>query len=250
MIDTHAHLQDVDFDEDRDALVKEIFESGVTSVVCIGTDRQSSVDAVALADKYAGIYAAVGLHPIDCVGAVEMEWIEPLAQSHKKVVAIGEFGLDYHYEGYDRDAQIVAFEYQLQLAKKLNLPYVIHMRDATEDTMEILNKWRVPKGILHCFGGDLALAKRGIDMGMMISFSGNVTFKKAIEIQEAAKNIPLEKMMIETDCPYLAPVPNRGKRNSPLNLKYTAQHIADLRQIPLQKLVEATTHNAKALFGI
>ncbi|MCL1944741.1 MAG: TatD family hydrolase [Firmicutes bacterium] len=250
MIDTHAHLQDDDFSQDRDNIISSFRDNGVQSVICIGTNEDSSNAAIAIANKYPKLlYPTVGLHPHYCVSGQDLSWLQSLA-STANIVAIAEFGLDFHYDNYCLNAQVEAFEYQLQLAKSLNLPYAIHMRDATKETMDILYKYKVQNGVMHCFGGDVATAKQALDIGMMISFSGNVTFKNASNIQEAAKFVPLDRMLIETDCPYLSPVPNRGKRNDPTNLKYTAQFVADLRRVSLQAIDNATTNNASKLFGI
>ncbi|MDR1138282.1 MAG: TatD family hydrolase [Clostridiales bacterium] len=249
MIDTHAHLQDSEFDQDRDDIIRTLKSHGVEAVVCVGTSSQSSQGAIQLASRYDNVYATVGLHPHYCVGKLDLDWIQELVKA-TKVVALGEFGLDYHYVDYDKDAQIQAFEYQLQLTKQLQLPYVVHMREAAEDTLAILGKYNVPNGIMHCFGGDSNIAKRCLDLGLMISFSGNVTFKKAIDIQDAAKIVPLDRLLIETDSPYLSPVPNRGKRNDSTNLKYVAQYIADLRKISLPQLEQATTLNAASILRI
>ncbi|MDR0396586.1 MAG: TatD family hydrolase [Oscillospiraceae bacterium] len=253
LFDSHTHLNDERFDEDRPDAVKRMIESGVTRCVCAGSDRASSESAVTLAESYEGIYAAAGVHP-EFAAAFEqtdMEWIGALAL-RPKTAAIGEIGLDYHY-GVPRETQWPAFASQYAWAAAWDIPVILHIRDAHEDMLEALSAMHgiaPPQIILHCYSGDWSQAQRYLDMGCTISFAGNVTFKNARNLHECARKTPLDRLLIETDCPYLAPEPVRGKRNEPAYVSHTAAMIARLRGIPLEELAEASTANALRVFGI
>ncbi|EOD00518.1 TatD family hydrolase [Caldisalinibacter kiritimatiensis] len=253
LIDTHAHLDDKRFDKDRDKLIKSLKENDVDIVINPGADVASSVKAVSLASQYDNIYAAVGVHPHDAKDINE-ETIELLRSLSKKdkVVAIGEIGLDYHYNNSPRDIQKKWFREQIKLAKEVNLPIIVHDRDAHGDTFDIISDELDGNltGVLHCYSGSLELAKRYIDMGFYISFAGPVTFKNAKTPKEVAKKIPLEYILIETDSPYLAPHPHRGKRNEPLYVRYMSAMIAELKGISFEEVARRTSENAKKLFGI
>lgn len=250
VIDTHAHYDDDAFDLDRDELLTDMLNNTVDSIVTIGCSLKSSFNSVQIAEKYERIYAAVGIHPSDCENLPEnyIEQLKSLAES-KKVVAIGEIGLDYHYEGYSRELQMACFKKQLELAKEISLPVVIHSRDATKDTMDILKEYK-PNGVMHCFSGSSETAKEIIDLGMMISFTGVLTFKNSKKAVEACKSIPLERIMLETDCPYMAPIPHRGERNNSSYVYHIAEKLAEIKNISVEKAVEACNSNAINFFGL
>ena len=250
--DSHAHYDDERFDADRETLLASFEENGIDNVVNIGTNLETAQKCLELCEKYDFIYCALGFYPED-VGTISEDDIlrlETLCKSRKKVVAIGEIGLDYHQNETPREVQKLWFERQLRLAEKLDLPVAIHMRESTADTLEILKKSSVKTGVLHCFSGSCETAEIALKMGFYISFSGTVTFKNAKNVAEAAKIVPDDRILIETDCPYLSPEPNRGKRNSSLNLKYTAQKIAELRGTTLEHIAKISSKNAKTMYGI
>lgn len=251
VIDTHAHYDDEAFDGDRDELLKEMLANSVDKIITIGCTMERSRMALNLAEKYQGIYCAVGIHPEDCYELPEnyIEDLRRMASASKKVVAIGEIGLDYHSEGYKKEQQIRVFKEQLTLAKELNLPVVIHSREATLETMEILREYK-PKGVMHCFSGSAETARGIIDLGMMISFTGVITFKNAKKAVEACSAIPLERIMLETDCPYMAPVPYRGKRNISSYVYNIAEKIAEIKNISVEEAIETCNNNAIRFFGL
>ncbi|MDR3021970.1 MAG: TatD family hydrolase [Clostridiales bacterium] len=251
MIDTHTHLQDKTYADNLNGVIDDYVNSGVHTVLCIGTDKQTSIEAIALAKTHQSIYATVGVHPSELQAPLNLKWMEDLVNNSSKVVAIGECGLDYHYQGYDKFLQKSAFEYQLDLSEKLQLPHIVHLRDADADCVEILIKRKLRYGgVIHCFSGNQDLAEQFLDMGYHISFSGNVTYKNAHCIQQAAMIIPLDRILVETDCPYLSPVPHRGKVNVPSFVQFTAQFLANLKSISVLELEHHTTENAKKLFKI
>lgn len=248
--DTHAHYDVSDFDNDRDELLTRLFAESVDSIITMGCSIESSRAAVRLAEKYDRMYAAVGVHPEDCesVPTDYLEQIELLA-ANGKVRAIGEIGLDYHYEGFDRSKQIRCFEEQLALAKKLDLPVVIHSRDAVKDTLDILSKAR-PRGVVHCFSGSAETAQELLKMGLMISFTGVLTFKNARKAVEACEVIPLDRIMLETDCPYMSPVPHRGERCDSSMVRFTAEKLAQIKGITVDEAILACNKNAAEFFGL
>lgn len=248
--DTHAHYDVSDFDNDRDELLKRLFEESVENIITMGCSLESSKAAVALAEKYERMFAAVGIHPEDCENTPSdyLEQIEKLA-ANEKVKAIGEIGLDYHYEGYDREKQIRVFEEQLKLAKKLDLPVVIHSRDAVKDTLDILSKTR-PRGVVHCFSGSEETARELLKLGLMISFTGVLTFKNARKAVEACEIIPLDRIMLETDCPYMSPVPHRGKRCDSSMVRFTAEKLAQIKGITTEEAILACNKNAEKFFNL
>lgn len=250
IIDSHAHYDDSAFDGDREQLLSSMFESSVELIIEMGCSMESSRNSVALSQKYPQIYAAVGVHPEDC-SKVYDGYIEELEQlsRNEKVVAIGEIGLDYHYDGFDREKQIEVFEQQLILAQRLNLPVVIHSRDATKDCMELLKKYK-PKGVVHCFSGSAETAKEIISLGMYIGFTGVLTFKNARKAIEACEVIPTDRLLLETDCPYMAPVPFRGKRCDSTMIRFTAEKMAEIKGVTPDKIQEICNNNAKILFAI
>jgi TatD DNase family protein len=251
-IDSHAHYDDDWFNEDRDVLIDTLHKNGVDKIVNIGSSVASSKTSLALAEKYDFIWAAVGVHPEDCVGMTErdLDKIKNLC-AHKKVVAIGEIGLDYHYADVSpKENQQKWFEKQLDLAHSLDLPIVVHAREATQDTFDMIKESNVRKGVIHAFSGSAEIALEYIKMGFYIGVGGVVTFKNGKSLVRTVENIPLESIVIETDCPYLAPVPNRGKRNDSSNLLYTAQKIAELKNITLEEVARVTSINAEKLYDI
>ena len=249
-IDSHAHYDDEQFDADRDELLPRLHENGVRNIINIGCSMERSEFSVELAKKYQFVYAAVGIHPEDASGAPSdyLEKIRRLAE-YEKVVAIGEIGLDYHFEGYDRDMQMRFFEEQLDLAKEMDLPVVIHSRDATEDTMDILGKRGEVKGVMHCFSGSAETAKQVLKLGMNISFTGVLTFKNARKAIEALKVTPLDRLLLETDCPYMAPEPNRGKRCDSGMIVNVIGKIAEVKGISPEEIAEQTVKNTLRLFS-
>jgi TatD DNase family protein len=261
-VDSHAHLDGKQFDADREAVIARALEAGVRTMVAIGNgDGPPTLDAgVQLADKHPFMYATVGIHPHEARLADEAAYatMEQLAR-HPKVIAWGEIGLDYHYDHSPRDAQKQVFARQMELAAAAKLPIVIHCRpsdgsdNAWEDCLGMIrDQWARCGigGILHCFTGTSAQAKRGLDMGFMISFAGNLTFPKAQQIRDAALEVPLDRMLIETDSPYLAPVPHRGKRNEPAFVKETARKLGELRGLLMEEVGEQTSRNFYNFFKL
>jgi len=257
LIDTHCHLEMSPFDPDREAVIQRARDAGLEAMITIGSDLKGNVGGVALAQKDDFIYAAVGFHPHDAKDFTEdifnqiKAWTSPVQEVGKrKVVAIGEIGLDYHYDHSPREIQRKIFMQQLLYAKEIDLPVIIHSREADKDTLKIVRESRVRKGVFHCFSGDMQMAEYVMAMGFFISIAGPVTFRKSLKLQEIAKRIPDEYLLIETDAPYLTPEPFRGKRNEPSYVVHTAKVIADLRGITLEDVARITTLNAKRLFGI
>ncbi|MBU8908416.1 TatD family hydrolase [Desertibacillus haloalkaliphilus] len=253
LFDTHVHLNADQFKEDASEVIERANAEGVSHMVVVGFDTETIKGAIKLAETYEFIYAAVGWHPVDAIDMTDadLEWIEELA-SHPKVVAIGEMGLDYHWDKSPKDVQKEVFRKQIRLAKKVNMPIIIHDREAHQDIVTILKEENAEEvgGIMHCFGGSLEIAKQCMDMNFYISFGGPVTFKNAKKPKEVAKEIPLDRLLIETDCPFLAPHPYRGKRNEPAYVKLIAEQIAELKEVSYEQLSKQTMENAKKLFSI
>lgn len=250
IFDTHAHYDDEKFDEDRDALLTSLPSLGVINVINCGCDLASSRKAIEFSKKYEYFYCALGIHPSNITENSEQELEEIKAlYSHKKCVAVGEIGLEYHYDFVPRETQLAVFEKQLALANELALPVIVHDREAHEDTMRLLNKYK-PKGVVHCFSGSVEMAKEVLKLGMYIGLGGAVTFKNARKPLEVAHSIPDDRLLLETDCPYMTPVPFRGKRNSSDLIAYTAEKIAESRNIDPQTIINTATQNARRLFGI
>jgi TatD DNase family protein len=253
VIDSHCHLDSERFTEDQAAVIERALAAGVEHMMSIGTgDGPPGIDcAIRVADRYAAVYATVGVHPHDAKlynDAVGKELAELL--KHPKVLAFGEIGLDYHYDHSPRDVQQAAFAEQMRIAADARLPIVIHTREAWEDTFELIERHWKPTGlggIMHCFSGGPAEAQRSLDLGFHLSFAGITTFPKSLEIQEAARLCPADRILMETDAPFLAPVPHRGKRNEPAFVAHTAQKLADLRGVTREEIVRATTANFRAL---
>jgi len=253
LFDTHAHLTDEQFDKDREEVIKRAKDSGVEYILAVSADVATSVESVTLAQKHDFIYAAVGVHPHSAVD-LSNNVISLLSDfaTYRKVVAIGEIGLDYHYENSPREAQKIWFAKQISLAKGLNLPILIHDREAHEDTLRILKDEGAKQvgGILHCFSGSVEMAREVMNMNFMISFAGSVTFKNARRLVEVAKYVPDDMMVIETDCPYLAPEPHRGTRNEPSYVRKVAEKIAEIKGKPVEYIEQITTENAKKILKI
>jgi len=252
LIDSHAHLDMDDFDADRDHVIKRAVQGGVARIVTIGIDLASSRKAIEIAQKYEHIYAAVGYHPhnADEADSKDLEKLRALA-SESKVVAWGEIGLDFFRRHSPPEKQVAAFERQLDIASEQGLPVIIHDRDAHTDLLRILkSRKRQYRGVIHCFSGNYDLAMALTDLGFCISFPGTVTYKNAVDTQAVATRIPLERLLVETDCPYLTPVPFRGKRNEPLYVKHTAEKIAQLRNLDFEDLAQATSANTIRLFNL
>ena len=250
LFDSHTHLDDEKFDGDREEIIQKIYNSGVTMLANIGCDVKSSENSVKLAEKYHFIYATVGIHPHDTESMTEqtLEYIEKLAQN-KKVVAIGEIGLDYYYENSKRDIQKYWFKRQLELANKLDMPVTIHNRDAHGDTMEIL-KSTPARGIIHCYSGSSEMARQLVDMGFYISFAGPLTYKNSKNAVESVKVIPIDRLLIETDSPYLAPTGFRGQRNDSSLVRYVCEKMAEIKGLSFEETAEITFNNAKKVYGI
>jgi len=252
LIDTHCHLEMDEYDNDRDAVIKRAEEAGVSYIINAGSDMRGNIKALNLAERYPSLYPAIGIHPHEAGGLDEGVYAElkKLAED-PRVVAIGEIGLDYHYMNSERDAQLDAFKKQMELARMHNLPVIIHSRRAKEDTLKVLEGYgKGMRGVLHCFSGDIDMAKRVMEMGFYISIAGPVTFKDASRLREIVLLIPDEYLLIETDAPYLSPVPMRGRRNEPSFLRFTAEAIADIRDVTVDDISRITTLNAKRLFKI
>lgn len=251
LFDTHAHLTDDKFDEDRNRIIELLPESGIRGYVECGSDLDTSLRAAALARNYYAAFAAVGVHPHSA-----SEWDSSASRvlaslySDPDVVAIGEIGLDYHYDFSPRETQRAVMRSQMELAGDLGAPVVIHMRDATEDTLKILSEFPGVNGVLHCFTGSLDTMRELLAMGYYIAIGGAVTFKNAKRALEAAAAVPLDKLVLETDSPYMTPVPYRGERNTPFNVRLVAQRIAEVRNMSPEELGSATTANAAELFRI
>lgn len=250
IFDTHAHYDDERFDSDRDALLHSLPSQGICGVVNAACDMKTCKSGMALCDRYDYIYCSVGVHPhsADAFGPDDIQNLAAYA-NHTKVVAIGEIGLDYHYDFSPRETQQTVFAKQLALARDLNLPVIIHDREAHADTMELLKKYK-PRGILHCFSGSAEMAKEILKLGMYIAFGGAVTFKNARKTLEAAASISLDRLLVETDCPYMTPEPYRGRRCDSSLISYTAECLAKLHDIPTQELLDITKKNALTVYEI
>jgi len=267
LTDTHAHLNSPRFKSDQERVIERAATAGVKAIINVGASLASSQAAVALAKAYPQIYAAVGVHPHDAKTVTKevLEELRALA-SHPKVVAIGEIGLDFFRDLSPRDKQRQAFRQQLALASEMGKPAIIHDRDAHSEIMAILRRWACPErrsaygrrveggqrplGVLHCFSGDLAMAQEATELGFYISIAGPVTFKNARSLRELVRQLPLEKLLVETDCPYLAPHPHRGKRNEPAYVKLVAQEVARIKRSSLEEVAHITSGNAQALFAL
>jgi TatD DNase family protein len=254
-IDSHAHLEGKRFDADRDEVIARAREGGVETMLTVGqvgADWASMEASLALAEQYPFVWASVGLHPHDARHfTAEVGARMRAVADHPRVVAWGECGLDFYYDNSPRDEQRAAFRAQLRLARDAALPVIVHSRDAADETLSILGEelaCHEPGGVFHCFSYDLAAARRALEIGVLVSFSGIVTFPTAPEVREAAAELPLEAILVETDCPFLAPIPHRGRRNEPLFVRDTAAEIARLRGISVEEVALATSANFRRLF--
>jgi len=253
LIDSHAHYDDEAFDQDRKEVLSSVFESGIRKVINVGASMESCKTTLALTEKYEYIYAALGVHPSDTAELTEddMKWISEKSRL-SKVVAIGEIGLDYYWDTPDRETQKKWFRRQLELAKEVDLPVVIHSRDAAADTISIMKECgadAIP-GVIHCYSYTKESAREFLDMGYSFGIGGVLTFKNAKKLKEAVAYIPMDRILLETDCPYLSPEPNRGKRNSSLNIPYVVQVMAQLKGISEEEVIRITSENTEKLFHI
>ena len=251
LFDTHAHLNDEAFDADRAEILETFKDAGVGLVLNAGCSLESSYASIELAEQYPWIYASVGTHP-DTADEVNEELLETYRRMCKnpKVKAIGEIGLDYHYETIPREVQQKAFRMQMGLAEELDMPVIVHERDAHEDGMAIVKEFSKVKGVFHCYSGSAEMARQLVDMGWYIGFTGVLTFKNARKAVETAASIPLERIVLETDCPYMAPEPYRGRRNHPGYLPKMAEKLAQIRGLSVEEVIRITTENAKRLYRI
>ena len=251
LFDTHAHLNDPAFDEDREALILGLRDKGVEYVMNVGCCLDSSRDCIAMAEKYPFVYASVGSHP-DSADEVCDEVLEQYRQmaKHPKVKAIGEIGADYYYETIPREIQLKAFRDQMALAKELDMPVIVHERNAHDDGMRVVKEFKGVTGVFHCYSGSAEMARQLVDLGWYIGFTGVLTFKNARKAVETAAAIPLNRIVLETDCPFMAPEPFRGKRNDPGYLYRMAEKLAEIRGISVEEVHAATMANAKRLYRI
>lgn len=252
LFDTHAHFEDDQFNNDRDEVLKSLKEYGVGNICNVGSSMESSRAGSALAEKYDFVYASVGVHPSETGNLTEadMEELKNLA-SNPKVCAIGEIGLDYHYpDDVKPDIQRKWFIRQIELAKELNMPIIVHDRESRGEGLEILKEYKVSNGVVHCFSGSAEAAREIVKLGMMVSFTGVLTFKNARRAVEACAAVPLDRLMIETDCPYMAPEPHRGKRNFSGYVEFVARKMAEIKNVSYEEIVRITEENAKRFYGI
>ena len=253
LFDTHAHYDDKAYGGSADELIGRMMSAdvnGVAGFMAVGCSFKRIPRSIALAEKYDNVYASVGIHPhyVDDLPSGYVATLEEFAK-HPKVVAIGEAGLDYHYEGYSREKQIQSFREQLELAQKLELPFIVHSRDSAQDTMEILREYK-PHAVMHCYSGSVEMARELVKMGILLSFTGVLTFKNAKKAIEVCREIPLDMLMLETDCPYMAPEPFRGKLCDSSMAWYTAEKIAEIKGLTAHEVVETCNNNAKRFFNI
>ncbi|QHQ60352.1 YchF/TatD family DNA exonuclease [Anaerocolumna sedimenticola] len=252
IFETHAHYDDEAFDDDRDSLLKSLYSEGIEYVVNVGASITTTVKTLELMKQYPFVYGAVGVHPSETAELNEenFKWLGETALL-PKVVAIGEIGLDYYWDTPERSIQKEWFSRQMELAKELKLPAIIHSRDAAADTLDMIQSADLKQtgGVIHCFSYGKEMAKSYLDMGFYLGIGGVVTFKNAKKLKEVVEYAPMEQLVLETDCPYLAPEPNRGKRNSSLNLIYVAQEIAKLKGISCEEVITITENNAKKMYG-
>ncbi len=252
VFDSHCHLDDEKFDEDREEAYRRMLSAGVTRCVCVGSDLPSSQRCIALAAGHPGVYAAAGVHPHEAKDAPK-DYLDQLAAllRRERVVALGEIGLDYYYDLSPRDVQKRVLAEQVELAVQMDVPVIFHIRDAQGEMVEFFRGLKkLPAGIIHCFSGSPEIAAEYVKMGFYISFAGPLTFKKAPHLQQAAREVPLSRLLVETDSPYLAPEPMRGRRNEPANVVYTLRKLAELRDLPAEDMAEITWRNACTVFRL
>ena len=253
IFESHAHYDDESFDKDRKEILLSLKAKKIDKVINVAANMQSSLDSIQLAKQYEFIYASVGVHPHD-VKEMKEDDLEKLIvlAANSKVVAIGEIGLDYYYENSVKEIQKLWFREQIHVAKQMNLPVIVHSREASLDTFSILSETNASEigGVIHCFSGSMEMAQKYVEMGFYIGVGGVITFSNARKLKEVVAHIPLDNILIETDCPYLAPVPNRGKRNTSLNLPYIIEEIAKIKNVSIQEVIQATYKNGMKLFSI
>jgi TatD DNase family protein len=252
LADSHAHLEMNDFDRDRNEVIRRAGEAGVDLIITVGTTLDDCRKAISIANTFKNVYAAIGIHPheVKDIDETTYENIKMMAKMDK-VVAFGEIGLDFFRNLSPRDVQIRRFEEQLELAGEIGLPIIIHDRDAHQETLKMLEGWKVRhRGVIHCFSGDYIMAEKCLDMGFSISITGAVTFGKSEKLQEVVRHVPVTHLLLETDAPYLTPHPHRGKRNEPAYVVHTARKVAEIKGISLEELTSMTYQNTKSLFGI
>lgn len=253
IFETHAHYDDKAFDEDRENLLLELYQNGITTIINVSSDLASIKRTLSLAEKYPYIYGAVGVHPSDSGELTEETFLElTKACQHEKVVAVGEIGLDYYWQEPEKEIQKKWFERQLLLAQEVSLPVIIHSREAAKDTLDMVRALHAEKsgGVIHCFSYSREMAAEFLKLDYYFGIGGVVTFQNAKKLREAVAYIPIDKLLLETDSPYLAPVPNRGKRNNSGNIPYIAQEIAQIKGVSYEEIIAATRQNSERLFGV
>lgn len=248
IFDTHAHYMKSDFGEDLENILAELPNKNVERVLAVGCDLPSSLEELALAERYDYIYAAAGIHP-EYAAELPEDWESELEKllAHKKVAALGEIGLDYHYPEPPKDIQRKIFVKQLEMAERLNMPVIIHSRDASGDTMEILKRYK-PRGVLHCFSGSAETAREVVKLGMYIGFTGVLTFKNSKKAWAACEAVPIDRLLLETDCPYMAPVPHRGERSDSSMIRFTAAKMAEIKGVSTEEMIDIARRNGERLF--
>lgn len=253
IFESHAHYDDKQFDEDRDELLNSIRDNGIEYIVNVAASIETTKNTIKLVKEYPFVYGSVGVHPNDAaeLNDEKFEWLREMSK-HEKIVAIGEIGLDYYWDEPDREVQKHWFDRQISLAKEVKLPMIIHSRDAAKDTLDMMiaSDGKAVGGVVHCFSYPVEMAKEYLNLGFYIGVGGVVTFNNAKKLKEVVEYVPLDRILLETDCPYLAPVPNRGKRNSSLNLSYIAKEIAKIKCIDYDEVIDVTTMNAKKMYQI
>lgn len=253
IFDTHAHYDDEAFDLDRNEMLTQLKEHGIEAVTNVGASMKSCKATLELTRKYPFVYGAVGVHPNETgeLSETDMNWLLESAME-EKIVAVGEIGLDYYWEEPDHETQKKWFVRQLALAEKVKLPIIIHSREAARDTLDIMKAEQAGKlgGVIHCFSYTKEMAREYLNMGFYLGIGGVVTFKNAKKLKEVVEYMPMEQMVLETDCPYLAPVPNRGRRNSSFNLPYVVREISQIKNLPAEQIIQITSENAKRLYGL
>jgi TatD DNase family protein len=249
LIDTHSHIYYDKYKDDLSEVINRATANNICNIICVGVDIDSSKKSIKISEEYAMIYSTVGYHPHESKDAEKM-YLDQLQDllAHPKVVALGEIGLDYYYNHSDHKTQIRVFREQLELAKTLDIPVIIHNREADNDLYENLKDSGISKGVIHCYSSDIKYAQKIFDLGLIISFTGIITFSD--QLQKVVKEIPIENMMLETDSPYLTPIPHRGKRNEPYMVNFIAEKIADIKQMSIDEVASITTKTAKQFFGI
>ena len=249
LIDTHCHIYYDKYSNDLDDVISRANKKNINHIVCVGVDLESSKKSLALSEKYDSVFATTGYHPHEAKLAPKdyLDRMKDLLEK-PKVIAVGEIGLDYYYEHSDKKVQIKVFREQLELAKELNMPTIIHNRESDDDLYQNIKESNINKGVIHCYSSDVKYANKLFELGLIVSFTGIVTFSKTL--QEVVKEIPIDKIMLETDSPYLTPIPFRGKRNEPYMVNYVAEKIADIKGISVKEVAEITTKTAKGFFGI